>query len=326
MKRHYVARTLATAALSVVLTAPWAGGEAMTKGQAIAPFTPKVRPGEYVWRPEISPAGPVVIIISLPEQVLYVYRNGVRIGRSSISSGKAGHSTPRGVFTVLEKRVKHTSSIYKGASMPYMERLTWRGIALHAGNLPGYPASHGCVRMPLDFAQKLYTVTSNGTNVIITDSKLAAGSTGAPGLLFAAEASEVAPPGSVIWKPEKSREGPMSVIVSSADSAAYVYRNGVEIGRAPVGGLRGIEGSYVYSALADVDAEGRREWLSTASMGGSAPNIKKLVTTAAVDQQFLANARALVSPGATLILTDAPVNVSTRSGSGFNILTTAGVP
>jgi lipoprotein-anchoring transpeptidase ErfK/SrfK len=116
-----------------------------------------------VWHPEVSPAGPVVINVSLPEQLLYVYRNGVRIGRSSISSGKAGRQTPTGVFTILEKHEKHASSIYKGASMPYMERVTWGGVALHAGNLPGYPASHGCVRLPLDFAQQLYTVTSKGT-------------------------------------------------------------------------------------------------------------------------------------------------------------------
>ena len=326
MQRRYFLLLLASTALGFLLAAPLARAEAIAKGQPVAPFTPQFKPGEYVWRTEISPAGPVVIIVSLPEQVLYVYRNGVRIGRSTISSGKAGHRTPTGVFTILEKKVKHTSTIYKGASMPYMERLTWGGVALHAGNLPGYPAAHGCVRMPLDFAQQLYTVTSNGTTVIITDSKTAPGSTVAPGLLFAATPSEVAPPGSVVWKPEKAPEGPVSIIVSSADGAAYVYRNGIEIGRAPVGGLRGVAGSYVYSALADADAEGRRDWLSTASVGGRAPNIKDLVKQVSVDQQFLARARALITPGTTLILTDAPVSVSTRSGPGFNILTTAATP
>ena len=114
----------------------------MTKGQPVAPFTPQIKQGEYVWLPEVSPAGPVVLIVNLPEQLLYVYRNGVRIGRSSISSGKPGHRTPTGVFTILQKNVKHVSTIYKGASMPYMERLTWGGVALHAGNVPGYPAAH----------------------------------------------------------------------------------------------------------------------------------------------------------------------------------------
>jgi lipoprotein-anchoring transpeptidase ErfK/SrfK len=98
----------------------------------------------------------VVILVSLPDQLLYVYRNGVRIGRSTVSTGKPGKGTPTGVFTVLQKKVRHESSIYKGAQMPHMRRLTWTGIAIHAGHLPGYPVSAGCVRLPVDFAAKLY--------------------------------------------------------------------------------------------------------------------------------------------------------------------------
>jgi hypothetical protein len=312
----------ASTAMGSLVTAPLALATGFTKGEPVAPFTPQFKPGDYVWHPEISPAGPVVIIVSLPEQVLYVYRNGVRIGRSTVSTGKPGHHTPTGVFTILEKHEKHTSSIYKGASMPYMERVTWGGVALHAGNLPGYPASHGCVRLPLDFAQQLYTVTGNGTTVIITDGKSAPGNTAAPGLLFTAKPIEAAPPGVPVWTPEKSPAGPVSVIVSSADGAAYVYRNGVEIGRTPVGGLPVLAGSYVYSALAGIDSEGRHDWLSTASIGGRPPNIKELVKQVHVDQQFLAAARALITPGANLILTDAPVSANTRSNSGFKILTT----
>ena len=140
-------------ALSLILLgAPDADAEKFTRGAEQAPLTPNLKTGDYVWKPSVSPAGPVVIIVSIPEQTLYVYRNGVRIGRSTVSTGKSGHRTPTGVFTVLQKNVKHTSSIYKGASMPYMQRLTWSGVAMHAGNLPGYPASHGCVRLPLDFA------------------------------------------------------------------------------------------------------------------------------------------------------------------------------
>jgi hypothetical protein len=323
-RRHLIITT--TAGLGSLLAAPLAFAAGFTQGQLVAPFTPQFKPGEYVWHPEVSPAGPVVIIVSLPEQLLYVYRNGVRIGRSSISSGRAGRQTPTGVFTILEKHEKHASSIYKGASMPYMERVTWGGVALHAGNLPGYPASHGCVRLPLDFAQQLYTVTSKGTTVIITDNKTAPGSTTAPGLLFTATPGEVAPSGGVVWRPEKAPEGPVSIIISSADGMVYVYRNGIEIGRAPVGGLPGLTGSYVYSALAEVDAEGRHDWLSTASIGGRPPNIKDLVKQVRVDQQFLTVTRDLITPGANLILTDAPVSVSTRSGAGFNILTTSALP
>jgi lipoprotein-anchoring transpeptidase ErfK/SrfK len=135
MQRHPFFTTALVAALGWLLAAPASSHAAgHTKGRAVAPFTPSLKPGDYVWRPEVSPAGPVVVLVSLPEQVLDVYRNGVRIGRSTVSTGKP---TPTGVFTVLQKKVDHTSSIYKGAKMPHMQRLTWSGIAMHA--LAGTP-------------------------------------------------------------------------------------------------------------------------------------------------------------------------------------------
>ena len=292
-----------------------------TKGRRVAPFPKTFKPGDYVWHPEISPAGPVLILVSIPDQVMYVYRNGVRIGRSTVSTGKPGKQTPTGVFTVLQKKVDHESNIYKGAKMPHMQRLTWSGIAMHAGHLPGYPASGGCIRMPIDFAEKLYAVTGIGTTVMIADNNSGPGVTTRPGLLFAANREQAAPAGTVVWRPEKASKGPVSIIVSSADGAAYIYRNGVEIGRAPVSGLGRISGSYAYSALATLDSSGRRDWLSVASVGGRAPNLKDLANRIAVDSEFLANARALIKPGTSLIVTNAPVNANTHSGSGFSILT-----
>src|ERR1041385_4414945 len=134
---------------------------------AAVPSGSQLRTNEYTWHPETSPQGPVLVVISLPEQQAYVYRNGVLIGRTTISSGRAGHRTPTGVFTVLEKARKHYSSIYKGAAMPFMERLTWGGIAVHGGKLPGYPDSHGCVRLPKEFSALLFSVTSVGTTVVV---------------------------------------------------------------------------------------------------------------------------------------------------------------
>jgi hypothetical protein len=145
-----------------------------------------------------------------------------------------------------------------------MQRLTWTGIALHAGHLPGYPASAGCVRLPVDFASNLYTVTTLGTTVIIADNRSAPSQSTKPGLLFSGKTGATQASG-FVWAPEKAPKGPVSIIVSGADRAAYVYRNGVEIGRAPVGGLERLSGSYVYSALATVDAGGRRDWISIAS-------------------------------------------------------------
>src|SRR5262249_15034299 len=143
--------------------------ETFTEGVRVSPETVTLKPGEYVWEPERAPEGPLLIVASTTEQVAYVYRNGIRIARSSVSTGRPGHRTPTGVFTILEKEVHHTSSIYKGAEMPYMERVTWGGIALHAGNLPGYPDSHGCVRLPLEFSKLLFGVTMKGATVIIAD-------------------------------------------------------------------------------------------------------------------------------------------------------------
>src|SRR2546423_5807087 len=106
--------------------------ETFTEGVRVSPDTVTLKPGEYVWEPERAPEGPLLIVATITEQVAYIYRNGIRIARSSLSTGRPGHSTPTGVFTILDKEVHHTSSIYKGAEMPYMERVTWGGIALHA--------------------------------------------------------------------------------------------------------------------------------------------------------------------------------------------------
>ena len=126
-------------------------------------------PGEFRWTPELAPSGPMVLVVSLPQQRLHVYRNGVRIGLSTISSGKPGNETPTGVFTILQKKRMHHSNLYNNAPMPFMQRLTWDGIALHAGRIPGQPASHGCVRLPLEFSEQLFEATEREMTVVIAD-------------------------------------------------------------------------------------------------------------------------------------------------------------
>ena len=125
--------------------------------------------GDYLWAPEAAPAGQVLVVVSLPEQRAYVYRAGVRIGVSSVSTGTATHPTPTGVFEILQKKEMHHSNLYDNAPMPYMQRPTWDGIALHAGRIPGYPASHGCVRLPKQFAKLLFNETQKGMLVVIAD-------------------------------------------------------------------------------------------------------------------------------------------------------------
>ena len=295
---------------------------AHTKGRPVEPFAPALKTGEYDWHPEVSPVGPVVVLVSIPDQIMYTYRNGVRIGRSTVSTGKAGKRTPTGVFTVLQKKVRHESSIYKGAQMPHMQRLTWSGIALHAGELPGYPASAGCVRLPVDFAAKLYSVTGIGSTVIIADHKSAPNHTVRPGLLFSGKTGTAAASG-FVWTPEKEPKGPVSIIVSAVDRTIYVYRNGAEIGRAPVTGLETarLAGTYVYSADSTIDSSGRRDWISTASVGRKGPDLKKLEDHILANSSFLQDIRPLIITGTTLVLTNAPVTNQTQSGPGFSILT-----
>ena len=300
------------------------GGHAFgsTKGRQIPPSANYLETGDYSWHPETSPTGPVVIIVSLSDQILWVYRNGIRIGRSSISSGKAGFGTPRGLFTILQKRATHTSNIFRGAAMPYMERLTWRGVAMHGGYLPGYADSHGCVRLPLDFAKKLYTITETGTIVVVTEHRFRSYDNQVPGLLFSSQRGDSTTAGITFWDPSKSPDGPLSIVVSSGSSEVFVYRNGKEIGRSPIRGLDGLSGLYVYSALADVDAGGRHSWLSTGSIVGHAPQIRDLMKHVSINQQFIALTRGLIKPGSTLILTDAPVNSGKPSTAPLDILTT----
>ncbi|MCZ7908820.1 L,D-transpeptidase family protein [Agrobacterium leguminum] len=109
------------------------------------------------------------ILVSKSDQSLALYENGEIVATSKVSTGKAGHETPSGIFSILEKRKYHESNIYSAAPMPFMQRLTWSGIALHEGKVPNYPASHGCVRLPSKFAKSLFGDTKTGVHVIITD-------------------------------------------------------------------------------------------------------------------------------------------------------------
>jgi len=127
----------------------------------------QLKKGEFLWMAEAVTTGPVVMVVSITEQRSYVYRNGVLIGATTVSTGRPGHQTPTGVFTVLQKQKEHRSTIYDGAPMPYMERLPWGGVALHAGGLPGYPESHGCIHLPTEFAQRLFDISPNGMTVVI---------------------------------------------------------------------------------------------------------------------------------------------------------------
>lgn len=124
-------------------------------------------------REAAKPVGPLVIAISIDRQTLKIYDANGLYAESPVSTGMRGHSTPMGVFSVIQKNKYHRSNIYSGAPMPYMQRITWSGVAMHAGVLPGYPASHGCIRMPMAFAVKLWGWTRMGARVVIAPGELA---------------------------------------------------------------------------------------------------------------------------------------------------------
>lgn len=316
--------TLAGLSTVALMLAPTVFAETFTEGKQVPPSSEKFKAGEFVWEPELAPDGPVLIVVSVPDQVAYVYRNGVRIARTSVSTGRPGHPTPVGVFNILEKETKHVSTIYKGAEMPFMERLTWTGIALHAGQLPGYPDSHGCVRLPLEFSKLLYGVTQKGITVIIANEHSAPRETVHPGMLF----SQITPPaqdaplaaGETNWTPEKSESGPVTILFSSANKQVYVYRNGVEIGRAPLGNV-GISGQHVYSALDGADAEGRRKWVRVdGKPAAHDPSFSEIAQRAHLPEPFIANVRGVVQPGSTMVFTDQPVTKETQSAPGFKVM------
>ena len=117
--------------------------------------------------PEKLPPGPLQIVISINKQQLTVYAGGQAVAHSKVSTGVPGHPTPQGVFSVIQKQIYHESNLYSSAPMPYMQRITWSGVAMHQGVVPGVPASHGCIRLPAEFAKRLWSMTKIGARVII---------------------------------------------------------------------------------------------------------------------------------------------------------------
>jgi lipoprotein-anchoring transpeptidase ErfK/SrfK len=115
----------------------------------------------------------VLIVVSLASQRAFVFKNGELWDSARVSTGKPGKRTPAGRFTILQKQVHHRSTKYDDAPMPYMERITWGGVALHAGHVPGYPASHGCIRLPAGFAKRLYRITDFTSTVVVVTKKRA---------------------------------------------------------------------------------------------------------------------------------------------------------
>ena len=295
-----------------------------------------LKPGQWIWDASIAPEGPIMVVINLKSQLAFVYRNGVRIGVTTVSSGKPGKKTPTGIFTILQKNKDHKSNLYNSAPMPYMQRLTWDGIALHAGNLPGYPASHGCIRMPLEFSKKLFEVSNMGMTVVVTDEK---GPSPQPELVVDnaliapvdAKGRPADPSVDVMtenevsrWTPEKSPFGPVTIVVSTSSKRIIVFRNGVEIGRSRIGVPEGFDMGTRAAQFAGRDANGSAKWVYLALPGyeeRKGQNVdQSAINMVKIPPQFYAYLRNITGEGTTLLATDGGVREGS-SGAGLTVLT-----
>src|ERR1700684_3683382 len=203
------AGVLALACATFAASAPfWGAKESVPAGTPIG----DLKKGQFLWMADAVTSAPILMVVSITEQKAYVYRNGVLIGATTVSTGRPGHVTPTGVFTVLPKQKEHRSTIYDAAPMPYMERLTWGGVALHAGGLPGYPESHGCIHLPTEFAKDLFDISPNGMTVVIGTDQTAPEQVAHPGYLAPVkfvggqpvEPEPIAPTEDERWQPELS--------------------------------------------------------------------------------------------------------------------------
>jgi len=316
-------RLLCALAVGMLITGGAAAPPALAQGAKtsaqlqLAKQADKLKPGEWVLKPEIAKAGPVLVYVDLGRQRATVYRNGVRIGVSTISSGKDGYETPTGVFTILEKDHDHRSRTYDNAPMPFQQRLTWKGVAMHAGNLPGFPASHGCVRLPMEFAKKLFTITPMGGTVVIAGGNEDPVKRPAAGVLAPvmagvtpAPAMPLTPKGEFTWNPAAAPSGPVSIIISTGDQQVVVLRNGVEIGRAHAVVAQQSDQPQVMTF-----AGGRRpQWIQV-GVSNLTGEPAEIISTERVEQMhlpetFVKNMRALIQPGTTVLVTRASVSAA----------------
>ena len=315
----------------------------LTAGEEELADPKKLKPGEFAWHPERSPEGPVVIIVSIPDQWVAVYRNGTRIAVSTCSTGRPGHATPTGTFVILQKDVDHHSSIYNNAAMPYMERVTWGGVALHAGNLPGYPASHGCVRLPKEFSHLLFTVTHVGTAVIIANRNSEPADVLHPGLLISDHAEELAKV-AVAKAKENAIPAPTGTIATERAVCVAIYTADKRI-RVLINGEPAFEdditvrqpelpfGTHIFVLTGPSDGQANLKWMavdpnkdvnlqnkSIDASQESALLLAGIIRRVNVPEGTAHRLSGLLHPGATMVITDEPSDDAARTGPGFTIL------
>jgi hypothetical protein len=282
-----------------------------------------LKPGQWVWAPQLAEQGPLLVYVDITRQIATVYRNGVKIAVTTVSSGKPGYDTPTGVFTILQKDANHHSSKYNDAPMPFTERLTWEGVALHAGGLPGYPSSHGCVHLPIQFSKLLFGIESLGGTVIIAGVHNEPVKAPAAGLLEptvgGASAPAPLPPGQQFsWNPAASKMGPVSIVVSAADRQAVVLRNGIEIGRSVAEVPQQPEETKVMTYAGGANDH----WIAVSVGGSGGTGGGSEIEQLKLPPAFAADLRSVLAPGTTLVVTEASLSPHS-TGVGTTVLASA---
>ena len=324
MKRIGISRRSLLAASTLFAT--WTIAGSTVRAQLVDTDDFKdMKAGQYTWHPERSPDGPVAIIVSIPDQRVFVYRNGIRIAVSTCSTGKPGHNTPTGVFSILQKDKDHHSDEYNDAPMPNMNRLTWSGVALHAGELPGYPDSHGCVRLPLAFSALLFTVTHIGTVVIIANAASDPVDVDHPGLVLSADAEHDISTEADKLKDQKapSPDDPnaatVSVLVSSPDRTIEVLKNGDTIakGTATITNPDQPLGSHVF--ILEKGADGAMKWCAIAH-GETGQVDTTVIDRIRAEPDVIKAIQESFHIGLVFVTTDLPSTPDTRSAKNFVVM------
>ncbi len=299
----------------------------MSSPPELARAADKLKPGEWVWAASIAPSGPILIYVDLSRQLATVYRNGVRIAVSTVSTGKAGHETPTGVFTILQKDADHHSSLYNAAPMPFQQRLTWDGVALHAGGLPGFPESHGCVHLPYGFSQALFGITALGGTVVIAGDAVNHVRTSEASLLAPIDAKgnptaqERLDNGDFIWAPDKAPVGPLTIIVSKSDQRVVVLRNGVEIGRCIAEINDDDPGSHVINLTTGPDGKPRWVYMGLPGHDEDAGRVldEATINRLKLPRAFYQDVTSALRPGSPILITASSVGDDGR-GEKLTIL------
>jgi len=306
------------------------------------------------------PQGPLHIIVSTAKQRVAVYANGTLVGRAPVSTGMPDHPTPMGIFTVISKSRWHVSNIYSGAPMPYMQRITWSGVALHAGKLPGYPASHGCIRLPEHFATRLWALSKIGARVIIARDEVAPIAIANPrlpvpkkpenkpagALVAAASAAAVgdgineisaikpASPENIVQVIPPQRQGPVQVFVSRKQGKVFVRQDFKPIFEAPVTIVEPDRplGTHVFTAMQMQEGGAAMQWTAVTVPSGYARARDTAVMTAAptaaaaldrieMPQEAIDRIAGLLAVGSALIVSDNALSDETGLETDFIVLT-----